>query len=575
MYGRFKFDPLVILIIFFGVIIILLGTMALIQLTHKSNVYVSGNVLNEDEKQILEVLNKSFEAMRNKDIAAFFDCYSMDSSSFREIGAREEIIRGMVGTKKVLTYLQNIEVKFRKDNASSDLETMFGDAAISLRETTESLWWYGFIEKQIHPYRVYSFKKENGRWKIFLITDHSTGEQYISDPEIIMESVLKKFTSSDIIKILYSTVTDKGYLDLKDMQEARSRLEPLSDSLISDCRKITELDSDSAEAWYWLGVASFLKEEFEGAISSFKKAIAVSQDDTKINYKLGNRYYRAMLHCSLGQIYYRQNMTKEALNEFKSTINHNSEYSLAYAFISRIYQMEGDIENARNYRLKAFRYNPLFRMKPLYPNSRNKQAQEFFSMAGLNLFHRERFLKQAIELDEQFALAQYYLGLTYSQSGEWQKAIDCMNKVIVLDSRQEDPYWELGAIYSKIYHYQSEKRFLDLAIQNFKKAIELNPYIHELYANLAVNYFFKGDYNKAIEIMKKAKALCPYDPNVNFYMAMFLKKKLDSNIFILDKKRNYSKEIIPLVQLSLDFCTDDALRVDIEQFYNFLEKQNK
>ena len=55
--------------------------MALIQLTHKSNVYVSGNVLNEDEKQILEVLNKSFEAMRNKDIAAFFDCYSMDSSS--------------------------------------------------------------------------------------------------------------------------------------------------------------------------------------------------------------------------------------------------------------------------------------------------------------------------------------------------------------------------------------------------------------------------------------------------------------------------------------------------------------
>ncbi len=450
---------------------------------------------------------------------------------------------------------------------------MFGDASVSLKETTESLWWYGFIQKQSHPCRVYYFKKENEKWKIYLITDYFTGGQYNNDPEIIMESVLKKFTSSDIIKILYSTVTNKGYLDLKDMQEARSRLGPLSDSLISDCRKITELDSDSAEAWYWLGVASFLKEEFEGAISSFKKAIAVSQDDTKINYKLGNRYYRAMLHCSLGQLYLWQDKIEDALNEFTVAIRENPQYSQAYALLSRIYQRKDDIKTARAFRLRAYRYNPLFTMGPLYPISKNKNAQELFSLA-MSESSPEILLKRAIELDKYFVSAYYYLGMAYSRRGEWEMAIDYLNKVIELDPGQEDPYWELGAIYGKAYTFQGSATNLELSTQNFKKAKESNPYAYELYGSLGVNYFFKGEFNRAIWALKRAKALRPYDSNVNFYLAMCLKKKLDSNIFISKRRRRqiYNEEVIPLLQQALDFCTEEAFRKQIGLFYDFVKQ---
>ena len=149
-----------------------------------------------------------------------------------------------------------------------------------------------------------------------------------------------------------------------------------------------------------------------------------------------------------------------------------------------------------------------------------------------------------------------------------------MNKAIELDPGQEDSYWELGTVYGHIYNFQGDKMTLDLSVQNFEKAIELNPYIHELYGNLALNYFFKGDFDKAIEIMKKEKTLCPYDPNVNFFMAMFLKKKLDYNISILPEERSriYSKEIAPLLQLALDFCTDDTLRKEIKFLYKFVKQ---
>lgn len=550
--------------------------MILVQSTRHSN--ISNNILNEDQRQVLEVLNKSFEAMKNKDIATFMDCYFIDSPSLKEIGGREEIIRTMMTTKKVLIHVENIEVKFRKDNAVTDLETIFGDASVSLRETTELLSWYGFIEKQIHPHRVYSFRKENGKWKILLVTDHSTGEEYVGDPEVIMERAIKKFNYLDIIKIIYASDRYRGYFDPKDIADTRTNLWPILDSLISDYKKVVELDSASAEGYYWLGVMLTLKGEFPEAIGNFKKAIKISQDKNRIDYKLGNHYYRAVLHCSLGQLYLQQNKIVEALNEFKVAIKENAEYSQAYAFISRIYQMVGDIETARTYRLKAFRYNPIFRMEPVYPNSRNKQAQERFSLAMLNNTSPEEFLKQAIELDGGFVSAYYYLGLTYSTKGEWQRAIDYMNKVIELDSRQEDPYWELGVIYGHIYNaYQNKKETLDLSIQNFKKATELNPYVHELYGSLALNYFFKRNSYKAVEILKKAKELRPLDPNVNFYMAMFLKKKLDSDIFVSKKKKIqiYGRDIFPLLQSALDFCTDGVLQKDIVLFYNFLIEQTK
>lgn len=567
MKGGFKLTPLIILFILLGGIAIFPCSSVLAQPAPESN--VSDNISNEDEKQLLEVLNKSFEAMKNKDIAAFLNCYSTDNPVLREIGGRGAIIRDMMGTKKILTHHQNIKIKFRKSSATPGLEAMLGDATISLRETTECLWWYGFIEKQIHPHRIYSFKKENGKWKIFLIMDHSTGEEYINDPEVILESALKKFISDDIINIIYSPDGNRS----RDINDARTRLGPILDSLISDFRRVVELEPSSPESYYWIAAISTIKGEHVEAINSLKKAIEISQDDDKIDYKLGNHFYRAMLHCSLGQIYFRQKNFEEALNEFKIAIDQNPEYSQAHSFISKIYQMRGDIDTARAYRLKAFRYNPLFRMEPLYPNSRDKKAQELFSQAILDT-QRETFLKQAIDLDGEFILAYYYLGLMYSKSGEWQKAIDCMNKVIELDHGQEDPYWELGAIYYKIYTQQREKTSFDLSLQNFNKAIELNPYVHELYGNLGINYFLEGEFDKAAETMGKAKELCPYDPHVNFYLAMILKKKLDSNTSILPKERSqiYSKEIILLLQLALDFCTNDNLRKDIELFYKFVKQ---
>ena len=58
----------------------------------------------------------------------------------------------------------------------------------------------------------------------------------------------------------------------------------------------------------------------------------------------------------------------------------------------------------------------------------------------------------------------------------------------------------LGIIYGKMGEY-------DTALENLKKALELNPHLQEAYINLGAIYEKKGNYDKAVEYAQKALLL--------------------------------------------------------------------
>jgi len=110
-------------------------------------------------------------------------------------------------------------------------------------------------------------------------------------------------------------------------------------------------------------------------------------------------------------------------------------------------------------------------------------------------------------LDRSGLIAAIYTnrGVTYGESGQYQKAISYFTKAIELNPKYAETYCNLGKAYAGLGQYPK-------AISDYTKAIELNPEFAVACNNRGVVYADLGQYPKAISDYTKAIEL---NPNVN------------------------------------------------------------
>lgn len=99
------------------------------------------------------------------------------------------------------------------------------------------------------------------------------------------------------------------------------------------------------------------------------------------------------------------------------------------------------------------------------------------------------------------------LGDVYGRQGNFEKSVEEFKKAI-----------EINPLYAEAYHnlantYQ-EMNQKNLAIENYQKALALNPRLWQSHQNLAAVYFDQGDYQKALEHIQKALEINPADENL-------------------------------------------------------------
>ena len=107
---------------------------------------------------------------------------------------------------------------------------------------------------------------------------------------------------------------------------------------------------------------------------------------------------------------------------------------------------------------------------------------------------------KAIELNPKFAVAYLDRGFTYSKLGEDDRAISDYNKAIEINPRYAMAFNNRGFTYRK-------KGDFDRAISDYNKAIEINPRYAVAYYNRGRAYYLKGEYDKSWEDVKKARDL--------------------------------------------------------------------
>jgi tetratricopeptide (TPR) repeat protein len=229
------------------------------------------------------------------------------------------------------------------------------------------------------------------------------------------------------------------------------------DLAIAELKTAVEINDKDYDAYYNLGLSYFSKNDYVNAIKSFNKATAISSKDPDIFYNRGLCYYNL------------------ATNDFKEAVKLDSDHSNAVCALNHVLKFMLPDNNAEifykqglaniekeEYYLAIESFRKAVQLDPLH--SKAKESL-FFVNKLLNTPKNENSLNY-INLGKNF----------YSKS-EYELAIQNFDKAISINPSNYEAYYYLGIIYA-----ETEKH--EYALSAFEKALELNPNHAESRASL-------------------------------------------------------------------------------------------
>jgi tetratricopeptide (TPR) repeat protein len=108
---------------------------------------------------------------------------------------------------------------------------------------------------------------------------------------------------------------------------------------------------------------------------------------------------------------------------------------------------------------------------------------------------------------DKLAAFYYNRGCAYYETGLYKEAIGCFNKSLKLSPAVSKIHYSLANVYSA--DKQAER-----ALEEYKKAIQLDRYFLFSYAALTEEYLRKGDYQEAIAMLKEAETNLPTNQEI-------------------------------------------------------------
>lgn len=169
--------------------------------------------------------------------------------------------------------------------------------------------------------------------------------------------------------------------------------------------------------------------------------------------------------------------------------------------------------------------NELLKAAELDPDNPEAQNELALAYREMNL-HSKAIIhfKRAIQLRADFSEAYNNLGTVYLILEKWDLAINCFKNAL-RNTVYATPHFahnNLGFAYYK-------KGELKKAVENYMKAVQLQPAFSRAFHNLGVTYEAMNEWDKAIKAYKESIRYAPEDPRSHFYLGkLYLKLKKPS-----------------------------------------------
>jgi tetratricopeptide (TPR) repeat protein len=116
---------------------------------------------------------------------------------------------------------------------------------------------------------------------------------------------------------------------------------------------------------------------------------------------------------------------------------------------------------------------------------------------------------RAVEIDPNFTVAHYYLGMAQLRLGNRWKAAAQFRAATQVDPSVPEPYKALGDLFMA-----SPRRLHDQAIEAYQRAIEIRPFYADAYVGIGDVRAAKGQADQAIADYQKALSFNPLNPRV-------------------------------------------------------------
>ncbi len=241
----------------------------------------------------------------------------------------------------------------------------------------------------------------------------------------------------------------------------------------------------------------------------------------------------ANIHTQIGIIFYEQAVYLEAVDEFRLALANKEDKELRLV-IAKIYELFGRMDKAIT-EVEAYRK----------AGAGEESVEILLNLArlyGLNKEMRKstELLKRAVAMEPDNDRLYHALALAHMSLNEYDDAYRNINKAIDLNKNKDNYYFEQGALLERLGHY-------DQAITSMKQTLEINPhhsnahnFIGYIYATQGVEldkalghleqaltiqprngyfldslgwiYHKKGEFEQALEHLKKAMVYAQPDP---------------------------------------------------------------
>jgi len=255
------------------------------------------------------------------------------------------------------------------------------------------------------------------------------------------------------------------------------------------------LKKDRGFALAYAGIADASLLMYREKKDSFwsQKALAAAQQAQRLNDNL------AEVHFSLGSVYKATGKAAEAIAQLQRALQLAPNSDEGYRRLGGAYLASGRKEEAIQAYQKATQVNPYYWL--------NHNA---LGAAYTQLGENEKALAsfgRVTELEPDNAAGYENVGAAHFRRGEFQECIPAFQKALQLQ-----PYYSTYSNLGTAYFYL--KRYNE-SVQMFEKAVEMNPNEEVAMGNLADAYRWSGQKEKAPATYDKAIALAYKELQVN------------------------------------------------------------
>ncbi|MFW9882469.1 MAG: tetratricopeptide repeat protein, partial [Candidatus Thorarchaeota archaeon] len=249
------------------------------------------------------------------------------------------------------------------------------------------------------------------------------------------------------------------------------------------------------------------------------------------------------------------NRRVEEMNKIKKLIDeiHSEEIKLLIEQGNQLADKDA-FDEAFNFYEKALKVNKMMEEPDVKNKNLVKESykRELINKARIEIENKKYDIaiengRKAVDLDEKFVDAYYYIGVAYHYKKKYDDAIENLQKALSYDKNHIESWNLIGLAYEAKNDY-------DTALEFLHKAIEVDPSYSNSWYNIGNIYKQKNEFDKAIESYSKATQIDPEFEKAWFFMGSTYFDKKDYNNAITNLEKAVSldpylaQEINPLIK---------------------------